>query len=70
LAALCKKYGALICIGSDAHYWTEVGNFETALALVTKLGIDAEHIVNSNYKSFCAYCAERRKARKGEVFAG
>lgn len=50
LAKLAKKHGALISIGSDAHYCEDIGNFEQSISILNEAGIalDDPHIINNN----------------------
>jgi putative hydrolase len=63
VAAVCKKYGALITCGSDAHTARDAGNLKTALAVIKEAGINEDKIVNRTLASFRSFCA-RRKAEK------
>ncbi|MDR0639295.1 MAG: phosphatase [Spirochaetaceae bacterium] len=63
VAALCKKHGALITCGSDAHIANDVGNVKTALAVIREAGINKEHIVNRTLASFRDFCTKRKAAR-------
>jgi putative hydrolase len=63
LARLCAERGALVVCGSDAHYWADVGRFDTALAAIEKGGVPAERVINATKASFEAFM-ERRRAEK------
>ncbi|MDR1095502.1 MAG: PHP domain-containing protein [Spirochaetaceae bacterium] len=62
-AAACKKHGALITCGSDAHTAQDAGNFKTALAVIKEAGIDKDKIVNRTLASFLRFCAKRKAER-------
>jgi putative hydrolase len=62
-AAVCKKHGALITCGSDAHCAEDIGNLKTALAVIKEAGIAQDRVVNRTLVSFREFCA-RRKAEK------
>jgi putative hydrolase len=61
MVRLARKYGALLSCGSDAHYWLDVGNFKTALAVITEEKIHPDQVINSSYERFTAFI-EKRKA--------
>jgi putative hydrolase len=63
LAALCKKHGALVTCGSDAHIATDVGRVKTALSVIREAGIGKENIVNRTLASFRDFCAKRKAAK-------
>jgi putative hydrolase len=46
LAVSVKKYRPAVVLGSDAHFALDVGNFEKALSLIEKTGVDKELILN------------------------
>jgi putative hydrolase len=48
LAELLVRSGAPVIVGSDAHIAQGVGEFEDAVALLVKVGIPAEQVVNSS----------------------
>jgi putative hydrolase len=63
LAALCKKHGSLISCGSDAHYHSDVGNFDIARPVIEEAGIDADHLINSSLARFLDFVNKRKAAR-------
>ncbi|WP_317636382.1 phosphatase [Xylocopilactobacillus apicola] len=54
IALLCKKYRVKITISSDAHFYTEIGNFEEALKMLESIDFPAELIVNRDLESLTA----------------
>jgi len=52
--------GALISIGSDAHFHDQVGSFEYALAVVEEIGFPAARIVNRDAASVIEFLRDRR----------
>ncbi|MDR2659842.1 MAG: phosphatase [Spirochaetaceae bacterium] len=64
IARLCKQYGCLVSCGSDAHYWRDVGNFETARAVIVEAGIDEALLINSTMERFIEFCTLRTNERK------
>ncbi|MDR2841960.1 MAG: phosphatase [Spirochaetaceae bacterium] len=63
IACACKEQGALISIGSDAHYWTDVGNFSVAISVVEEAGIEPKNIINSSLENFLEFSAKRKAER-------
>ncbi|MDA8227690.1 MAG: phosphatase [Desulfitobacterium hafniense] len=62
-AKYMKKYGGMVILGSDAHFWDKVGDFTLALELINKVGIIDEQILNTSPDKVLDYLAERRKCR-------
>ena len=60
MLAYCKEYGTHISLGSDAHFWTEVGDFAEAKAFLEEAAFPEELIVCSSMKRLDAFLAERR----------
>ena len=61
MLAYCKEYGTHISLGSDAHFWTEVGDFAEAKAFLEEAAFPEELIVCSSMKRLDAFLAERRR---------
>jgi putative hydrolase len=57
----CKKYGARITCGSDAHISFNVGVLDIVKTLLEEEGIPEEQVVCSSAERFMAYLEERRK---------
>jgi len=64
LAALCAEEGALVVCGSDAHYWRDVGNVPTALAVIKAAGIPEDHVVNASTRRFADFIEKRKHERE------
>jgi putative hydrolase len=64
-ARLCAETGALVVCASDAHYWSDVGRVDLALALLKREGVRREQLINATTASFEAFLA-RRAAEKAE----
>lgn len=66
---LCKRMDQRICVGSDAHFYTMVGNVGLAMALLDEIGYPEELIVNLTKERFDAYLEERcaRLKEKGDA---
>jgi putative hydrolase len=66
VARFCKKHGALISCGSDAHYWEDVGNFTKALILLKEAEVPPELVINSSLERFREFSGRRRAVRNAE----
>jgi putative hydrolase len=64
IARLCKQYNCRISCGSDAHYWSDVGNFETARAVIIGAGINENQLINSTLDSFTKFREKRMNERR------
>jgi putative hydrolase len=63
-AKLCAQTGTSVVCGSDAHYWSDVGRLEQALALIREARVPKELVVNSSHKAFEAFLARRAAEKK------
>lgn len=59
---LAKKNNAKICLGTDSHISTMIGDFNYALKLCKEAGVGKEDIVNTSEKSMREYIFNRRKS--------
>jgi putative hydrolase len=59
-ATAARDAGALISVGSDAHYHDQVGEFADALAVVDEIGFPVDRIVNRDAASVLAFLNGRR----------
>ncbi len=58
---LCKKMEARICVASDAHFHTMVGNVSPMMRLLDEQQYPPQLIVNLTITSFEAYLSERKR---------
>jgi putative hydrolase len=63
IVRLARRYGALLTVGSDAHYHGDVGKFDRALALIHEEKIHFEQVVNSRFPQFVDFSTARKSAR-------
>lgn len=61
-ARLCKKHDQMVCVGTDAHFFTMVGRAGKILELLESIEFPPELIVNLKSERFNAYM-EKRKIR-------
>lgn len=55
IARLCAKHGVRVAVNSDAHYLTQVGQLDSAVALLEEVNFPKELIINSNRERFEAF---------------
>jgi len=67
ILSLCKQYGVLVIMSSDAHFEGEVGNHSKAWALIQETGFPKELVVNDSIEKLERYlvknqCKDMRRA--------
>jgi len=60
LAALCKKHAVPVIAGSDAHFWSLVGDVGQAMALIEDAGLPESQVLNTSAELFFATIAKKR----------
>ena len=60
MLAACKRYGAAVIMGSDAHVKDDVGNHEMSQKVLADNGFPAELVVNSSVEKFFEYVKYRK----------
>lgn len=66
MLAACKKFGAEVIMGSDAHIDLDVGNHEISQKILTDNNFPEELVINSNVEKFFDRVAYRKSlAPKG-----
>jgi len=63
-ARLCAETGTLVVCASDAHYWSDVGRVDQALALLEKARLPQELLINATTSSFEAFLKRRASEKK------
>ncbi|MFP3041137.1 phosphatase [Treponema primitia] len=63
VAELSKQYGSFLSVGSDSHYWADVGNFTKARTILKAVAFPPELVINSSLERFRAFVEKRRAAR-------
>lgn len=56
----CKRLGAPITIGSDAHFCTQVGAHDYVEALLSEVGFPEELVMNTDADAFAAFTQEKK----------
>ncbi|MDP3178052.1 MAG: phosphatase, partial [Spirochaetaceae bacterium] len=62
IARACARTGTRVVVGSDAHYWRDVGNFASALKILREARIPRELVVNASLRSFEKFINRRANA--------
>jgi len=57
---LCKKYGAYISLGTDAHIYTAVGDFDLVKEVLLEVDFPEELIVNTSVEKFLKFIDKKR----------
>jgi len=57
---LCKKYGAYISLGSDAHIDSAVGDFDLVKEVLCQVNFPEELIVNTSVEKFLNFIDKKR----------
>lgn len=63
--SICKELGAIVVLGSDAHYKSDIGNFENVLPILERVKFPEELIINERDK-FLAW-VEKKYAKRLEL---
>ncbi len=65
ILGLCEKYEVPVILDSDAHFMTDVANFDHVLPVVEAVGFPKELVLNYSAEKFMQYLAYNRE-REGE----
>jgi len=60
LLSLCERHGVMVVLGSDAHFASDVGVFDSALALMEETSFPAKLVVNTDPVRFKQILAKRK----------
>jgi putative hydrolase len=63
-AKACAETGTFVVCGSDAHYWSDVGGFDQARALLKEAHVPRELVINATSASFEAFLERRALEKK------
>lgn len=59
IALKCKQYGVKVIVNSDAHFYTQVGRFDTVVKLFEEIKMPRELVVNSSMERLTDYLNSR-----------
>ena len=60
LAELCKKHGTGIVVSSDAHFFTDIGNYTHSLEMLDGIDFPEELVMNTSYLKFEQFLTDAR----------
>ncbi|MCL2527456.1 MAG: phosphatase [Defluviitaleaceae bacterium] len=60
LIALCKDYKVPVIAGSDAHFWSLVGDVSQAKALIEEAGLPESQVLNTSADLFFSVIRQKR----------
>lgn len=60
IAELCMKHGVGIVVSSDAHFFTDIGNYKQALGMLSEINFPEELVMNVSYERFERYLRDAR----------
>lgn len=60
IAQLCKKHEVGIVVSSDAHFFTDIGDYGKALTMLDEIKFPDELIMNTTYDKFKGFMESRR----------
>ena len=61
---LCKKYNAIVTLGTDSHISYDIGEFKEAQELIDEVGYPVEKIVNYSVENLNNFLKMRKEKRK------
>lgn len=60
---ICKKYEAMVSLGTDSHISYDIGEFKEAQLLIEEVGYPVESIINYSMENLDKFLENRRKKR-------
>ncbi|MBS3948544.1 MAG: phosphatase [Dethiobacter sp.] len=63
VARFAQRFGALVSLGSDAHFSADVGKFGRAIKLALEAGISPEQVLNTSAERVINFLTARGKKR-------
>lgn len=64
---LCKKYGALVSLGTDSHISFDIGEFQEAQELIDEVGFPYERIINYSVENLEKFLNDREKQKVKKI---
>ena len=61
IAKLCKRYGAKVCAGSDAHFAAAVGKVPRVLQMLKEIDYPEDLILNLDAERFFEYIEQKKR---------
>lgn len=63
----CKKYGAIVSLGTDSHISYDIGEFKEAQSLIEEVGYPVESVINYSVENLDKFLENRRKKRVSKI---
>ncbi len=60
IAKMVKRYNSMVSIGSDAHIYTDVGNFTKAREVIAQAGLEKDNILNTSSQALKTYLSRKQ----------
>lgn len=60
IAQLCKENEVGIVVSSDAHVFTDIGDYSRAIAMLEEIGFPEELVMNTTYNRFAEFLEKER----------
>lgn len=60
MLAYCKQYHTPVVLGSDAHFYTEIGEFKEAIELLKEVDFPEELVLNTNTERLVSFIKQKR----------
>ena len=61
---LCKKHNIPVLVSSDAHYMTDIANFENVEPVLDSVNFPEELVINSSAEKFREFIKKNREREK------
>ncbi len=61
IAKMVKKHNGMVSVGSDAHFYLDVGNFNKALEVLSEAGLTEANVLNTSVPAIKSYLARKGK---------
>lgn len=63
----CKKYEAIVSLGTDSHISYDIGEFKEAQLLIEEVGYPVESVINYSVENLDKFLENRRKKRVSKI---
>ena len=64
IISLCKRYHTRICVDSDAHFCSQVGDFPKSSRMLDELQFPKELVINADIRQLDDYLEERQRQKR------
>lgn len=67
IAQICKRMEVGVVVSSDAHFYTDIGNYQNALKLLSEIDFPEKLIMNRSLKAYEDYVRPRKELFKWKM---